>query len=271
MALIKCKECGNPVSGKAEKCPHCGVAVKRKTGGCAMFVALFGGIFLIGYIASLFPQRNSTLHRPSDQPSPESAQEPPIRVAHSRVVEGVSFSVIHDDSVPGAKRTIDVRLEGRVSEDALRIIAQQLKSTETEEYLRTFILYYLPGMEIDRGAWASSHFDAIGQPGLHVRILGTTKEQELFLSTAPPAVTEGRMIGKWRDSTAFPGIITFLAEDGEIYMTKVFQDGTVGRYELTARKRGRRPDIPGRIAGPLITWSSIGLVIWNTETMTVFG
>jgi len=24
MAMIKCKECGNDVSNRAEKCPHCG-------------------------------------------------------------------------------------------------------------------------------------------------------------------------------------------------------------------------------------------------------
>lgn len=29
MALISCPECSNTVSDKAEKCPHCGVAISR--------------------------------------------------------------------------------------------------------------------------------------------------------------------------------------------------------------------------------------------------
>ena len=28
MALIKCPECGNSISDKAEKCPHCGLPAK---------------------------------------------------------------------------------------------------------------------------------------------------------------------------------------------------------------------------------------------------
>lgn len=31
MALIKCPECGNEISDKAEKCPHCGNTVNKKT------------------------------------------------------------------------------------------------------------------------------------------------------------------------------------------------------------------------------------------------
>lgn len=30
MALIKCKECGQKISNKAKKCPHCGVPLIEK-------------------------------------------------------------------------------------------------------------------------------------------------------------------------------------------------------------------------------------------------
>lgn len=55
MALIKCKECGNEVSSKAETCPKCGVRFKAspKSGsGCIVgFFKLIGG--LVGGLISL--------------------------------------------------------------------------------------------------------------------------------------------------------------------------------------------------------------------------
>lgn len=54
MALIRCKECGNEVSSKAETCPKCGARVKRKSLGCASLIGvllLFSVI--IGVIGSI--------------------------------------------------------------------------------------------------------------------------------------------------------------------------------------------------------------------------
>ena len=59
MAMIKCKECGKEVSSKAEKCPHCGVVVKKAaTQYGAGTVLLLGivGVVLFG----LFSEPNST-------------------------------------------------------------------------------------------------------------------------------------------------------------------------------------------------------------------
>lgn len=233
MALIKCKECGKPVSAKAEKCPHCGVVGKRKTSGCAMFVAVIAGIFLIGYIASFFTQSDSTSHRLSPPRQARPVQEAESRPEKVGEIEGVLYTIINDDSDPGIKRSVDVRLEGRVSEEALKTIAQKLKKQESEEYPRTFILYYLPDMKTDAGAWASSHFDAVGQPGLHVRILGTTKEEHDHLSERAAESSEHEIIGRWMDETPFSGgLISFAEEEDGIYMIKVFQDGSEGRYEL---------------------------------------
>ena len=44
MALIKCKECGNQVSSKAEACPNCGTTLKKKKIGC---LSAIGAVFLI--------------------------------------------------------------------------------------------------------------------------------------------------------------------------------------------------------------------------------
>ncbi len=50
MALTKCKECGKDVSDQADKCPSCGVAIKKK-GGCGRIaVIIFGLIVLVLFV-----------------------------------------------------------------------------------------------------------------------------------------------------------------------------------------------------------------------------
>ncbi len=53
MALVKCKECGQEVSQKAGSCPKCGAPIKKKTSLFTWIVAIFAGLWLIGYIGSL--------------------------------------------------------------------------------------------------------------------------------------------------------------------------------------------------------------------------
>lgn len=49
MAIIKCKECGNEISDKAEKCPSCGAPTSTKLGCLSLsFIAIFA-FMVIGY------------------------------------------------------------------------------------------------------------------------------------------------------------------------------------------------------------------------------
>ena len=52
----------------------------------------------------------------------------------------VNFTVIKDETVPGIKRSLDIRLNKIVSEDVLRAIALKLKSEDARQYQRTFML-----------------------------------------------------------------------------------------------------------------------------------
>lgn len=50
MTIKPCKECGGPVSDKAEKCPLCGAAQPKKTSPFVIFLAvLLGGAVLIAF------------------------------------------------------------------------------------------------------------------------------------------------------------------------------------------------------------------------------
>ena len=102
-------------------------------------------------------------------PTPDSQpiQEPTIP-------DDMSYSIIDSTAIAGIKRSLDVRLNKRVTEDTLRAIALKLKSQDSRDYDRTFITYYLPGMTVGAGAWATTHFT----PDLEVKILGLSTEEE---------------------------------------------------------------------------------------------
>src|SRR5262245_45797076 len=81
MALIKCKECGNEVSTKAETCPKCGARVARKPLGCGSAI---GVIVLAAVILSVFGSLfKDSSHTPSSSPqttpvAATSQTDPPV-------------------------------------------------------------------------------------------------------------------------------------------------------------------------------------------------
>ncbi len=242
-----------------------------------MIVAFIVGIFVVGHIGSLFVS-DSAPNKSSPSPPAKPVRETESKPEVAWEIEGVPYAIINDYSDSGIKRSIDVRLEGRVSKEALETIAQKLKKQKSDEFPLTFILYYLPDMEIDAGAWASSHFDAEHQTRPDVRILGTTKERHNYLSekaTESSEHSEHEIIGSWMDTTPFSGgLIRFIKKEDSIYMIKTFQDGSEGRYELVIdkangdaryRRKGGHPNDYMIITsdGNLAHGDSDG--IWNTS------
>jgi hypothetical protein len=80
------------------------------------------------------------------------------KLQESTLPTDVSFSIIDSSTLPSIKRRLDVRLNRKVSEQNLRAIALKLKGQDARVYDRTFIFYYLPGMTVNAGAWATTHF-----------------------------------------------------------------------------------------------------------------
>ena len=115
----------------------------------------------------------------------EAGKTPP-----SAIPADISYAVIDTDIVPSIKRSLDVRLNKKGSEGVLGTIALELKSNDSGQYDRTFIVYYLPGMTVGAGGWASTDFD----PTLDVRILRLTGQEEQTLVTEP-APSDREVIG----------------------------------------------------------------------------
>ncbi|MCH7482330.1 MAG: hypothetical protein IIC95_05530 [Chloroflexi bacterium] len=187
-----------------------------------------GASFLLSIVVgNLAPSEDDTSTSPrvtvvaTPTPTPTPTATPVIPA------EG-SYSVIGTGIVPGVKRSLDVRLSEKVSEDVLRAIAIELKASDSREYDRTFILYYLPDMTVDAGAWATTHFN----PTLEVRILGLTDAEEQAL-VAKVVALDRDVIGSWLDEITYAGSrITIYREDSTLYMEWEFKDGSGLKEEL---------------------------------------
>lgn len=165
--------------------------------------------------------------RSTDREQPAAASAEPSAGRAAGPVD-VPYTVINETALPGVKRSLDVRLSEKVSKETLRTLALELKSKDQRDYKRTFIDYYLPGMEVGAGAWATTHFT----PDLEVRILGSTVEEQQALEAAP--VPDGReIVGQWIDDRPFFGVrLTLYRKEGTLYMEQRFKDGSSGVDEV---------------------------------------
>ncbi len=157
--------------------------------------------------------------------------------ASTPITKGATYTIINKNIVPGIKRGLDIRLSKKVSKDVLTSIAMKLKKADSNTYKRTFIGYYLPGMKVGAGYWATTHFN----PDLKVRILGLTVEQENALKKQPNP--SGVILGKWMDKRPLVGHkITIFKKDGKLFMQDTHKDGSGGKTELVEKKSslGRR-------------------------------
>lgn len=140
----------------------------------------------------------------------------------SSIPKGVEYTVVDDRIVDGIKRSVDVRLNRKVSEDVLRSIALTLRDSGPRTYQQTGISYYLPHMNIGHGMWATAHFN----PNLEVQILGFTAEEEQALKDQPEDPSR-ELIGSWLDNTPNSlGKITVFRDSGKVLLEYKSKDGT---------------------------------------------
>jgi hypothetical protein len=180
------------------------------------------------------------------------------------------LTILSDKKLHNIKRSVEIRLDRRITQKQLEVLAYDIKGLDSNHYDRTFILYFLPYQKPGAGAWASTHFN----PKLKVEILGATVEdvkkfREFSIVNGwqvpeppkPPAKTPliwseipqtpvnlkygGEILGEWIwDVGDLSHKITVFKKDGTIMMNKYYRDGSQGTVKLKATKvrRGLRLD-----------------------------
>lgn len=97
-------------------------------------------------------------------PRPREPFEPPD---WAPVPDDLDIAIIREDEIPGQFRILDVELSREVDEELLGIIATLLRDADDMPYMRTYIVFYLPGMRSGERGWATAHF----LPDLEVRFV----------------------------------------------------------------------------------------------------
>ena len=135
---------------------------------------------------------------------------------------GIQYTLINEEKTDFIKTSIDIRLNSEVNEETITKIANELRNDGRSKYQRIFINYYLPEMEVGKGAWALSHFN----PDLEVKILGLSKSEkdQLLEETVP---MESTVIGKWVDnSIGSPGVYTISRIEDLLTISVKYRDGS---------------------------------------------
>lgn len=139
-------------------------------------------------------------------------------------------NIIEKHTLPEVKCSLDVRIEKPVSKSELERLAIQLyEEYDGSTFERMFVCYFLPGMELNAGVWASTHFN----PDLDVRILGISTEQAAALSR-PFQPAEGQIVGRWLEQgPGFSRRLTIYRESNRAFMHEHFRDGSERTVELS--------------------------------------
>ncbi len=139
------------------------------------------------------------------------------------------------------RRAVSVRLQQRLVEaDAVRLataIIQRQKSKAS----RSFVNYFLPGMQLSQGAWASVVFN----PEPKFRALGLKREDEQAL-LAEHRADSRPLLGSWLTSPpAAVGRLTIYSDAGRIFAEWRLKNGQKTSEELkdASTAAGRRFDL----------------------------
>ena len=238
MALQKCHECRKRVSTEAKSCPSCGAPVKKRAQnnsaavGCATIIIIIVFVVIItGMLNSNGKTQNSRqINAQNFETAKQQAtsDQDEISATITSIPSDVTYSVIDSHKLLDIKRSLSIRLNKKVSEETLHAIAHKLKSQDSKTYERTFIVYYLPDMHVNAGAWATTHFN----PDLEVRIRGLTIEQEKVMRQLP--VDQSRdVIGVWLDETPIVASrIVIFRQVNRYFAESTFSDGSTLKEEI---------------------------------------
>ena len=144
--------------------------------------------------------------------------------AHGEIPSDVSYEIIKIERVGSIKCSLDVRINKKIDKNTLTEIAHELRNRENKKYDKIFICYYLPGMKIGSGAWATTHFN----PDLKVEVIGLSIEDEEKLK--PDTEKDDKsIVGIWMDEIPYASSrITIKKDNSKIIMHRAYQDGSEG-------------------------------------------
>ena len=244
MALKPCKSCKHEVDTSAKICPNCGVAnpgitIGQQIGGLAILATII--VVVVSMCSG--GEKDKPLDRSAAVEQKQESQQ--ISEFDKKSIENVSqtpYSKNLDETFAPYKRTVEVVLASRVTEEELTLIAKKIFAQSKTKTDRTFIGYRLDGQT--KGAyWATSHYD----PKLKVTILGLTLGDFQNLQAIDVAKVYPNATGAWLRDDGFGCLMVIYERNGKLLLDSIFPSGEKTTSSVVSKK------MPGgsvRIAEP---------------------
>lgn len=158
-------------------------------------------------------------------PDPESSGTSPV--VHSVVEAKPKYEIVADEKRGNVTRKVEVELPTRLNKSQLETIANEIKSADSKDYERTFIMYRIKG-ENSVAAWATTHFD----PDLSVKFIGLSADDFKKLLALNLDV-DGEVVGQWVSPNGFTDHIDVIYKKGQQYFKKDFYiDASMNAHEM---------------------------------------
>ncbi|WP_231562256.1 hypothetical protein [Alistipes sp. ZOR0009] len=154
-------------------------------------------------------------------------------VEQTSIPSDVKYEIISEEPNEAlSKDNVSIRINKTVDESALTEIAYELKSSRSQ-YDKLWIFYYLPEMDANSYAWATTHF----KPELQVEINNPPISKDSISNQA--SNTNGEVIGKWRCDKSLMGASLILYKNikGTLLMKTTFTDGSASEEKIKEKKK----------------------------------
>ncbi len=167
------------------------------------------------------------------------------------------YRVVSEEfSTETSRRFVAVTLTKRLAEAEIGRIADIVRSNEKAPFERTVINFYLPGMKIGHGAWATATYN----PALKIAIIGLRLDEEQT-AIAEAASDHRALVGVWLTAPpAAPGRLTIYKDGARIIAEWRLRNGNKSVEELAETR-----DPKGRRFAPKTGGTDYYLLTWNGE------
>ena len=153
------------------------------------------------------------------------------------------YRVVSEDiSTDTSRRYVAVVLAKRIAEGDIGRIADLVRAKEKAPFERTLVNFYLPGMKIGQGAWATATYN----PALKVAVVGIRLDEEQA-AIADLAADHRSLVGVWLTAPpAAPGRLTIYRDGAKTFAEWRLRNGNKSVEEVSDSRDGR-----GRRLAPL--------------------
>jgi|GEM_PF-2151770 len=116
------------------------------------------------------------------------------------------YKILDKNIVSGIKYSIDLEIPKEIKKNEIQNIFNDIKK-ENSGYERYFVHFYLSGMEVGSGAWATANYE----DSLKITIHGLTAARAKELNNK----NFDNYIGVWKDN--YMGLVLYLLKEGDNY------------------------------------------------------